>query len=573
MKIKNDEKIIYGRYARKSEEDEGKQVNSIEDQERDLIDIESKEKLTVAIKFPGESQSAFSPGRPIFANVIKNIEAGKINGLLVWHANRLSRNPIDAGILIYLMDIGKLKEVKTPSRTYHNNSNDKFLLNLDFSMSKKDSDDKSVVVKRALEGRAIKGLPSGVSKVGFLNDKTEEKGNRKWIVDKIRFPLVKKLFQKMLTGKYSPAQIYRYAKDDLKLTTVERKKNGGKVIAYSYIYVLLRDPIYAGFFFHNEKRCELDKRLPRAITEEGYWQIQAMLGKKGRPQPSKHEGTYNDFLICEKCNGKMSPDFKFQLICSVCKNKFACKNVLCCPKCQTKIEQMVNPTYCSYVYYYCINNKKHRTKCLDNGIEEKVIEKAIYTKFTNEICISKDLSDWCIKNLSIIKDKEIQDESNISVLLEEQEIQVKKKLNNLLSYRIKQIDITPAQAEIFDTQEKTLQSEWDDIKHRKSNTIDWYSEAVKEFNLMTEIEDILKNGTPSEKKDVLFELRSNLAIKEKNVSISNRKSINAFSNIILCAKKKNEAFEPKNSISTLITKGSKEKTEEFSSVYPILLRR
>lgn len=145
------------------------------------------------------------------------IETGKINALHVWHANRLSRNPIDAGMLIHLMDTGKLKEVKTPSRVYYNNATDKFLLNLDFSMSKKDSDDKSIVVKRALEGRAIRGLPSGVSKVGFLNDTTEEKGNRKWIVDKIRFPLVKQLFQRMLTGKYSPAQIYRYAKDDLKL--------------------------------------------------------------------------------------------------------------------------------------------------------------------------------------------------------------------------------------------------------------------------------------------------------------------------------------------------------------------
>jgi site-specific DNA recombinase len=534
--------------------------------------MEDKEKLNVVIKFEGESQSAFTLGRPIFADVIKQLEMGKINGLLVWHANRLSRNPIDAGMLIYLMDMGKLKEVKTPSRTYGNNANDKFMLQLDFSMSKKDSDDKSIVVKRALEGRAVRGLPNGMSKIGFLNDKTEEKGNRKWIVDPIRFPLVEKLFKRMITGRYSPSQIYRYAIEDLKLTTVPRKKEGGVLIAYSYIYILLRDPIFAGFFFHNEKRYELDKRLPRIITEEEYWKIQAMLGAKGRPQPKKHEGLYNHFLTCGQCNGHMSPDFKFQLICTNCRYKFSCANKMDCPKCKTKIEDMVDPTYCSYIYYCCLNNKKGRTNCGKSFIESKIIDKSIYNKFINEICIDKAFSDWCLKHLSIIKDKEIQDEKDVHALLDEQEGQIKKKLNNLLSYRITMLGPTTEQIEIFNAQEKGLQQEWSDIKLRKNQKVDWYSEAIKEFNLMSELEDTLQNGTPSEKKDALYELRANLTILDKNVIVTNRKSIDVFSKFILRAKSKNKSFEPKKSFLSFMNTGLKEKTEDFSSVFPVLLR-
>lgn len=572
MKIQQEEKIKYGRYCRKSEEDNGKQVNSIPDQERDLDIIEDKEKLNVVIKFEGESQSAFTLGRPIFADVIKQLEMGKINGLLVWHANRLSRNPIDAGMLIYLMDMGKLKEVKTPSRTYGNNANDKFMLQLDFSMSKKDSDDKSIVVKRALEGRALRGLPNGMSKIGFLNDKTEEKGNRKWIVDPIRFPLVEKLLKRMATGKYSPAQIYRYAIDDLKLTTVERKKEGGVPVAYSYIYIMLRDPIFAGFFFHNGTRYELDKRLPRVITEEEYWKIQAMLGAKGRPQPKKHEGLYNHFLTCGQCNGHMSPDFKFQLICTNCKYKFSCANKIDCPKCNTRIEDMVDPTYCSYIYYCCLSRKKGRTDCKKSYIEEKVIDKSIYTRFINEIFIDKAFSDWCLKNLSIIKDKEIQDEKDVHAILNEQEDQIKKKLNNLLSYRITMLDATTEQIEIFNSQEKRLQQEWSDIKQRKTQKIDWYSEATKEFNLMSELEDTIENGTPAEKKEALYELRSNLTVLDKNVIVTNRKSIEVFAKCIIGARAKNKAFEPKKSFLSIMNKGLKGKTEEFSSVFPALLR-
>ncbi len=558
-KEEQEQKPVYGGYCRKSSEDGDRQANSIEDQERELEHVEMKEKLNVKIKFPGESQSAFTPGRPIFADLIKGIETGKINSILTWHINRLARNPIDAGQIIYLMDIGKLKEIKTPSKTYYNTAGDKFILHLELSISKKDSDEKSVAVKRALTGRALRGLPGGVSKIGFLNDKTEEKGNRKWIIDKVRMPLVKKMFQQMLTGQFSPAQLYRYAKDDLHLTTIQRKKFGGRPIAYSYMYSLLRDSTYAGFFFQGGIRYELDKRLPRIITEAEYWKIQTMLGLKGRPQPSKHEGLYNPFMTCGQCNGHMCPDFKFQMICPDCKKKFAYKNTDECPKCKIKISQMVKPTYCTYVYYFCINNKKHRSTCNHSTVEEMNVTKYIQEKISTELSISKELSDWCLKHLYLLKDKEIEEEAEVGAILDEQETQIKKKLSNLLSYRINRTDTSPEQVEIFDAQEKALQEEWSSIKQRRVHKIDWYSQAVKEFNLLTEVEDIIKNGTPDEKKDILKELRSNLTVSDKRVIVSNKKSIDTFGKLILGARLENKAFEPKSFHFDIANKGQKEK--------------
>jgi len=129
---KEEKKIEYGAYYRKSSEDSAKQVNSNEDQKRDLDEIELREKLNVKIKFAGESQSAFIPGRPIFAELVKSIMSGKINAILVWHANRLSRNSIDAGQLIYLMDIGKLLQKHTTIQLTIN-----FCYNLIFRCPKK----------------------------------------------------------------------------------------------------------------------------------------------------------------------------------------------------------------------------------------------------------------------------------------------------------------------------------------------------------------------------------------------------------------------------------------------------
>ena len=67
-----------------------------------------------------------------------------------------------------------------------------------------------------------------------------------------------------------------------------------------------------------------------------------------------------------------------------------------------------------------------------------------------------------------------------------------------------------------------------------------------------------------EKKDVLFELRSNLTVREKNLNITNRKSINAFGECILRAKSENEAFEPKKFIPSRVQK------TKYTSVFKVI---
>jgi len=131
----------------------------------------------------------FSPGRTYFNELVALTYAGDVNAWLCWHPNRLSRNPIDAGTIVYLMDLGLLHHIKTPTRVYFNNPTDKMMLNFEFTMSKKDSDDKSGFVKSGLKKRYKKGLPTGKAPIGFLNDKTKEKGDRGWLVDEERFPI------------------------------------------------------------------------------------------------------------------------------------------------------------------------------------------------------------------------------------------------------------------------------------------------------------------------------------------------------------------------------------------------
>jgi site-specific DNA recombinase len=566
---KQTDKEVYGIYYRKSSESEDRQAQSIPDQIRDTEALVHREKLIVGKRYPGESQSAHSPGRPVFAELINDINAGKINSVLVWHANRLARNPVDAGSLLYLMDIGRLKVIRTPHKVYRNNANDKFLLQLEFGMSKKDSDDKSEVVKRALQGRAKRGLPNGVAHIGYINDQTKEKGNRGWIKDPVRYPLVKQILTMMLSGKYTVRQLHKYAKEELKLTTPQRRKQGGMPIALSYMYTLLKDPIHAGFFFQDtdgeQERYAFNTFEPM-ITEEEYWKIQSMLGSKGRPRMTKRQATYNHFARCGTCNGILSPDFKFQVICSGCKKKFSHLNRSDCPSCGLAIEKMKSPTFLSYVFYYCINDKKHRTKCPRNGIEEKNLERQIIDDLHHNLAISKELSAWCINNIGSLKDQAIEDAINQQKNLEQEKIAIEGKIKRLTMLRIS-TDHTADENANFDRIEKELRDEASLIDLKLSNTnVDWFKEASRDFDLMSEVVKIIGFGTPEQKKDVLHAFGSNLMIADKKLTIINKKSIDAFKTYLRQAKDHNKAFEPE------FCEADKDKTEVFASVCPNLLR-
>ena len=71
-------------YARKSTDVEDKQMRSIEDQIAELRAFAKQENLNI-VDVLIEKQSAKIPGRPIFGEMIRRVEAGEANGILAWH--------------------------------------------------------------------------------------------------------------------------------------------------------------------------------------------------------------------------------------------------------------------------------------------------------------------------------------------------------------------------------------------------------------------------------------------------------------------------------------------------------
>jgi len=115
MENKDNKKIKYCLYARKSTESEDRQVLSIDSQIdeskriTDSLDIKVKPEYILS-----ESKSAKVTGKRVkFKQMLNMIESGEINAVIVWHADRLSRNAMDSALLIDLIDKEKLIEIVT----------------------------------------------------------------------------------------------------------------------------------------------------------------------------------------------------------------------------------------------------------------------------------------------------------------------------------------------------------------------------------------------------------------------------------------------------------------------------
>ena len=122
-------------YARKSTDTEDRQVLSIDAQLAELRKF-ARDNHLVVIDELIEKRTARMPGRPIFNSMIKRIENGEANGILAWHPDRLARNSMDGGQIIYLLDQTSLNYLRFPIFQFENTSQGKFMLSIMFGQSK-----------------------------------------------------------------------------------------------------------------------------------------------------------------------------------------------------------------------------------------------------------------------------------------------------------------------------------------------------------------------------------------------------------------------------------------------------
>src|SRR5688500_17160672 len=117
----------YIAYCRKSTDEKDRQVLSIEAQIAELKEYAKRENIQI-VDFLVGSKTAKEPGRLVFQQMIKLLESGQVNAILSGHPDRLARNSVDGGQIIYLVDTGKILDLKFPSFWFENTPQGKFML-------------------------------------------------------------------------------------------------------------------------------------------------------------------------------------------------------------------------------------------------------------------------------------------------------------------------------------------------------------------------------------------------------------------------------------------------------------
>lgn len=357
-------KVKYCLYARKSTESDEKQALSIDSQVKEMLAIAERDNLEI-IDIRRESHSAKESGqRPVFRELLEDIQRERFNGILTWAPDRLSRNAGDLGSVVDLMDEKKLVEIRTYGQHFKNSPNEKFLLMILCSQAKLENDNKSINVKRGLRTRVEMGLWPSVAPTGYLNEKRiDRKGYV--MVDPDRGPIIKKVFEKAGYEKWSGRKIYNWLKFDLNYKTATGNKN----LSLSNIYLILQNTFYYGVFEYPQKSGNwYTGRHKPLISKELYDQVQEQI-KATYKRTENKEFAFTKLMFCGLCGSGISADEKFK--------------------------HMKNGNTHRYVYYSCSKSKDRNCKC--GYIEEKILiqqfQKLIETIDLNEIEVKEKIKD------------------------------------------------------------------------------------------------------------------------------------------------------------------------------------
>lgn len=303
------ENLNYVIYLRKSTDEAGKQVRSIEDQKAECLDFAKRNNLRVTSIIEERRSAKESGKRPEFTKMLKMLTQGTFDGVIAWHPDRLARNMKEAGEIIDLLDKRIIVDLKFASFSFINDTSGKMILGVSFVIAKQYSDNLSDGVKRGTYRSVNEGKVMGHVEHGYKKD---ERGYR--VPDGENFNLIKKMFTQRLRGNtleqialsYNTTLGYAAAKSSRKLPLF-RKQEVAKVLNRS---------VYAGVLKYGKNQnivnlTELYDFEPM-ITPDEYLQINKKnLDKRMRnycnklTKSNRKADLLNGIVLCSLCDFPM----------------------------------------------------------------------------------------------------------------------------------------------------------------------------------------------------------------------------------------------------------------------------
>ena len=345
----------YFLYARKSTEDEERQVMSIEAQLAELQEYAKQENILISETFI-ESKSAKKPGREIFNEMMGKVHVSKEPiGLLAWHPDRLARNSIDGGQVIYSIDIGKIVSLRFPTFWFEPTPQGLFMLQVAFGQSKYYSDNLSENVKRGIRQKLRRGEWLTKAPFGYINNPKTRTIEPHPTLSKI----LVKAFEAYATEKYTLESLGKFLAE----FGIESKNR--TPVSKANIKRILTNQAYLGLIAHKGEYFEgkFQPILNRATFEA----VQEVLKRKAKPRKTKqgHNFPFTGLMTCEQCNSPITAQWAKGKSGGI------------------------------YRYYRCT---KKRGVCSQKYIQEKDLASQIKTRLQSVALPDTD-TDWMLKKV------------------------------------------------------------------------------------------------------------------------------------------------------------------------------
>ncbi len=491
------EQLRYAIYTRKSTEDEERQVLSLDSQRDKIKELFGNVRIVKEFR---ESKSAFEPDkRPQFKELLELVDTGKVDGIIAWHPDRLSRNAMDAASITHRVTRGVIKDLKFASGFgFENSPEGMMMLQMTMNQSQYYSSKLSKDVKRGNATKRSMGGLTGRAPEGYLNQRTSMVGRGEAIVikDPERFDLVRKAFTLFLTGDYSVQTVYKIMTDEWGYRTLKRHKSGGNPISKSNLYKMFNNVRYAGLVpdpYDSERFYKAD--YPAMITKEEYDRVQVLLGRKGMPRlASRKQFALRGFIRCGVCGGMITAETKTKQIKSTGLTK-------------------------TYTYYHCTGRKVGGCNQRGANVREDDLYRQLLV-LLDKYEIHPKMLDWTMEAFRDFAGKEAEQRNVVQASQNSAITNTQNQLDRLLDMATRGLvsdDDFKLKSDSLKGELKQLHEEQGDTAHRIKN---WYETATNTFEKLTSAAEKFASGDLADKKDILLAIGQNPLLIDKSLSLA-----------------------------------------------------
>ncbi len=506
-------------YCRKSSEGEDKQMMSIPSQLAELKKIAKLRNLNIVKTFE-ESRSAKSPGRPKFADMMARLIKKEAAGVLCWKLDRLARNPIDGGSIMWAVKNHNV-EIITQGQTYTPGDDTTLLMYVEFGMAQKYVDDLGKNSKRGMLTKAEIGWYPAPAPIGYLNTPDRRKGFKVIKSDPDSNSLVKRCFEEVMRGRQA-IDVWREAHDVWQL-----RGKRGLPISESAFYFMLNNPFYYGEFeWPQGSGTWYSGKHEPIVSRDEFDLVQKSLGKFGKPIARSQIHTFDltGLMRCGECG------------CAITATK------------KMKYYRGTNRT-AYYTYYHC-THKSQRVKCRQPPISEHKINDQL-NALLDSLKPPQDFIDWAKQWLHVVHQDQSQ-KSEITINLQQKALsRIEKMLNKLLDMHISD----QLGEKTYKDKKRELEKEKRNIEERLKDSARSSSNHRQTIEEALDFAHVAKDkfvtGTRTEKQEILLAIGSNPTLLNKKVRIDLHNHFTVLSNHENWEQKYSISLEPQKYTDTL----------------------